>query len=225
MLAAITEAGLEVPKFEGREILDLFAFVRSQGERSNAPRFQSPGDAANGRRVFEDKGCSACHALFTSEPGPAPDLGRVELRGSVTQIAGRMWNHWPEMARMMQRAGMVVPQFETNELLDLFAYVYIARYEGPAGDPARGRGIYEGKGCSLCHGSAGEGGVGPPLRERTEGRTRGQIMQAMWNHAPQMSLQVAGQNLTWAKFDSAQLADLLYFLSEGWGVEDDDAGK
>lgn len=225
MAAAMAEAGLDVPKFEGREIIDLFAYVRSHGRRAAAPRFQSPGDPVRGRDVFESKGCAACHPLFGDEPGIGPDLGRVELRGSVTQIAGRMWNHWPEMARMMQKAGMAVPQFETDELLDLFAYVYIARYDGEPGDAARGRRLFEGKGCAICHGGDGEGGVGPALRELVGGKPKEEIAQAMWNHAPKMKARLSEQNLSWSHFEGSEMKDLLTFLSTGWTDVPDPSGR
>jgi mono/diheme cytochrome c family protein len=217
MISAIRASGLEVPKFADTEIIDLFAYLRSQGARQGSPRFQSPGDPTKGREVFDDKGCGACHPVFGEEPGVAPDLGRAELRGSVTQIAGRMWNHWPDMARTMQAAGMSVPQFKGDELLDLFAYVYIARYEGESGDPERGAAVYVGRGCSVCHGPQGQGNVGPALRDLTPGVSRERIMQSMWNHAPQMGAHLIDQNLSWVRLSAGELADLLAFLSRGWG--------
>jgi mono/diheme cytochrome c family protein len=218
MVSAIEASGLEVPKFEGNEIIDLIAYIRIHGTRQSARRFQSPGDPEKGRAVFQAKGCSACHEIFGEEPGVGPDLGRAELRGSVTQIAGRMWNHWPEMSRTMQKVGMSVPQFEGDELLDLFAFVYIARYQGQEGLPDRGRAVFEGKGCSVCHGAEGKGLVGPDLQRATTGQSKESIMQSMWNHAPGMGAVLEAQNLSWARLSAQELADLLAFLSRGWPV-------
>ena len=223
MISAIESAGLELPKFEGSEIIDLFAYVRSHGERQGARRFQSPGDPESGGRIFEDKGCSACHPIFGDEPGVGPDLGRAELRGSVTQIAGRMWNHWPNMARTMEKAGMTVPEFGEGELLDLLAYIFIARYEDEPGDPGRGRLVYEGKGCSVCHGPDGQGDVGSPLRDVLVGRTEESIMQGMWNHAPKMGALMRDQDLSWVRLLPRELADLLAFLSIEWPEPPGDA--
>jgi len=216
MAAALETAGLALPKFEGSEIIDLFAFVRSHGEREGARRFQSPGDPEKGREAFESRGCGGCHPIFGDEPGVGPDLGRAELDGSVTQIAGRMWNHWPNMARSMEQVGMEVPEFEEGELLDLFAYLFIARYEDEPGDPLRGRQLYGDKGCSVCHGPEGQGGAGTPLRERTRGKSQEGIMQAMWNHAPKMGASMHDQHLSWARLTPRELADLLAFVSGGW---------
>jgi mono/diheme cytochrome c family protein len=208
MMSAIEEAGLEVPEFVGNEIIDLFAFVRSHGDREGSPRFEAPGDPERGRELFESKGCSACHALFEGDAGVGPDLGRMELRGSVTQIAGRMWNHWPDMARTMSRAGMDVPEFGKGELADLFAYLFIARYVRTPGDPARGRAVYEGKGCAVCH----ESDVAPALPAATADRTAELVMTAMWNHAARMDVLMPEKDLAWVQLSADDLADLLAFL-------------
>lgn len=216
MVAAIEAAKLAVPKFEGNEIIDLFAYIRSQGQRGQQPTFQSPGDPKRGEQLFEEKSCSTCHALFGTEAGVGPDLGRVELRGSVTQIAGRMWNHWPKMAQIMNRVGMNVPEFRENDLLDLFAYIYVVRYQGEAGDAARGRAVFESKGCAVCHGADGAGKAGPALKNVTPGMSQDAILQMMWNHAPKMGALLVEQDLAWSRLGAQELADLLAFLTAGW---------
>ncbi len=216
MLSAIETSGLTVPKFEGTEIIDLFAYVRSQGERQSVRRFQSPGDPEKGMQVFESKGCGVCHGIFDQDTGVGPDLGRMELRGSVTQIAGRMWNHWPDMARTMEQAGMSVPKFKDDELLDLFAYIYRVRYQAQPGDPIEGKAVYKRKGCAVCHGPDGEGNIGPPVKAVTQGLSKEAIMQDMWNHAPGMDAKLADQNLSWGRLSAEDLANLLAFLADGW---------
>ena len=219
MMSAIEEAGLAVPKFQGSEIIDLFAFIRSVGERRSGRRFQSPGDPEAGLQVFQTKKCSSCHEIFGDGGGVGPDLGRMELRGSVTQIAGRMWNHWPDMARTMEEAGLSLPEFGEDELLDLFAYIYAARYRGVEGDSARGRAVYERKGCAVCHGPRGEGSLGPGLEGLTIGRAPEEVFREMWNHAPAMDAHLADQLLARERLTALELADLLAFLTAGWTEE------
>jgi len=216
MLEAIEAANLEPPSFQGKEILDLFAFLRTLGDRSAGPRFQAPGDAGRGAVLFDEKGCSACHALFGVGGDLGPDLGRMELRGSVTQVAGRMWNHWPEMAQSMAASGLEVPVFDENDLPDIFAYIYLTRFAGEDGEAARGQEVYQRKGCGVCHGPAGQGGLGPALAEGMPGLSVGEILQRMWNHAPAMERSMAEQNLPWIRFTAEELADLLTFLGQGW---------
>jgi mono/diheme cytochrome c family protein len=51
--------------------------------------------------------------------------------------------------------------------------------------PAQGSAVFRDKGCANCHdGRAGEGQLGPPLRQRAA--TLPQLVTAMWNHAPRM---------------------------------------
>ncbi len=216
MVAAMKARGLDVPTFQGEEILDLMAYLRSHGRRIAAPQFQSAGDPATGRRLFTSKGCVRCHGVFGEEDEIGPDLGRAELDGSVTQLAGRMWNHWPAMASAMQALEMQPPTFQGSDLADVFAFIIFSRYDGQKGDPARGRRVYAEKGCSACHGPQGEGKVGPVLREIAPRESKEALVQRMWNHAPGMSLLMASKNLRWPRLEPQEMADLLAFFAEGF---------
>jgi len=218
MVTAMQMQGLVVPSFEGEEIIDLMAYLRSQGVRTTTREFQSPGDPDAGQRLFDSKGCSRCHAIFGARM-MGPDLGREELRGSVTQIAGRMWNHWSDMAEGMKSLGMARPQFEEDELADLFAYIFIARYQGEAGDVRSGESIYREKGCATCHRPDGTGEVGPPLADITTGAAKEDIMQRMWNHGPAMWDEMAEGRVSWPRFEASELRDLLSFLISAWAGE------
>ncbi len=216
MARAIRSMGLRVPEFAGSEIVDLFAYLRSHGQRQAVRDFRSAGDPEKGRRLFASKGCARCHAVFGRSRGMGPDLGRAELRGSVTQLAGTMWNHWPEMSEAMEALGMRPPTFEDDELADVFAWLFISRYEGPPADRTRGERVYRQKGCAACHGERGEGGVGPALRSTTPGEPRERIVQRMWNHAPQMWERMLAQRVPWPRFEPGELSDLVALLSRGW---------
>jgi mono/diheme cytochrome c family protein len=216
MVPAVRAMGLNVPEFEGTEIVDLFAYLRSQGQRRTARNFRSAGDPRKGKRLFRAKGCTGCHPMFGRGPDIGPDLARSELRGTVTQLAGRMWNHWSGMSEAMDALGMAPPTFRGEQLADVFAYLFISRYEGRKGDPERGKTVYAVKGCASCHGEAGEGDTAPPLSETTIGESKELIVQRMWNHAPQMQAQMGEQRIAWPRFEAAELAALLAFLSEGW---------
>lgn len=216
MVRSMDRRNLDVPQFQGEEILSLFAYLRSQGRRQAPREFQSPGDPERGRRVFEAKGCDRCHGVFDAEPGIGPDLGRVELRGSVTQIAGRMWNHWPAMAEAMEALDMPLPAFEENDLADVFAYLFLARYDGQRASAQNGRLVYREKGCVACHGPEGRGGIGPSLRTRTTGKTKETIVQVMWNHGPSMEHEMGRNQIPWPRFDVQEMAELLAFLAQGW---------
>lgn len=216
MVRSMRRRNLEVPQFQGEEILDLFAYLRSQGRRRAPREFQSPGDPERGQRLFENKGCARCHGVFDSESGIGPDLGRTELRGSVTQIAGRMWNHWPAMADAMEALDMPLPTFDEDDLADLLAYLFLARYDGQTASAENGRLVYREKGCVACHGPEGRGGIGPSLRTRTTGMSKEAITQGMWNHAPAMEHEMDRNQIPWPRFETQEMADLLTFLTRGW---------
>jgi mono/diheme cytochrome c family protein len=218
MVPAIRRLGLDTPKFNGSEIIDLFAYLRSQGQRQAAHEFRSAGDPTRGRRLFREKGCSRCHAVFGAGGGIGPDLGSAELRGSVTQLAGRMWNHWPAMAEAMGALGMAPPIFKGEEVADIFAFLFVSRYEGRPGNLELGRTIYRQKGCVVCHGAEGEGGIGPSLRG-SAGESKEQITQRMWNHVPQMRDKMGAHQIPWPRFEAEELAALQALLAGGWKSE------
>jgi mono/diheme cytochrome c family protein len=210
MIASIRARGLQVPEFAGNEILDLFAYLRRQGKREAKRDFRSAGDPANGAALFASKGCSRCHAVFGKGGGMAPDLGRADLRGSVTLLAGRMWNHWPAMTEGMKTLDIPRPVFHGEELADVFAYLFISRYHGEPPPAEAGRTVYAKKGCLSCHGSNG----GSALRASLAGKSKEEIAQRMWNHAPVMGSQMGTRGMRWPRFEPQELAALLRFLAE-----------
>jgi mono/diheme cytochrome c family protein len=215
MVPAIRRMGLDIPKFNGSEIIDLFAYLRSQGQRRATREFRSAGDPARGRRLFTEKGCSRCHSVLDGGGDIGPDLGKAELRGSVTQLAGRMWNHWPAMAEAMGALGMAPPTFKGEEVADVFAYLFISRYEGRPGDLSGGRKAYREKGCVVCHGEKGDGGIGPALKGGS-GETKEQITQRMWNHVPGMRERMGAHQIPWPRVDAEELASLIALITDGW---------
>ena len=223
MVPAIRRMGMDVPKFEGSEIVDLFGYLRSQGQREAAREFRSAGDPKRGRALFTTKTCARCHAIFGRGTSIGPDLGKAELRGSVTQLAGRMWNHWPAMSEAMGTLGMAPPTFHEEEMADLFAYLFLSRYDGRQGDVARGELTYREKGCASCHGDRGEGNVGPALRPVAAGQPKEMVVQQMWNHAPEMGVKMSTYGVPWPHVDADEMAHLFAFLT-GWKPEPPAAG-
>jgi mono/diheme cytochrome c family protein len=68
-----------------------------------------------------------------------------------------------------------ISEFSAAQIADVVAWLRLQEHAEPAraprlavlGSPARGRELYEGSGgCASCHGTSGEGGVGPALGNR-----------------------------------------------------------
>ncbi len=221
MVATMHARSLEVPTFRGNEIIDLFAYLRTQGQRRSVRAFKSAGDPVKGKEMFAAKGCVRCHAVFGRGATIGPDLGRVELRGSVTQLAGRMWNHWPAMSDAMQSMGIATPIFRNEELADVFAYLFISRYDAVDASTNRGFEVYREKRCASCHGLRGEGGIGPPLSRLVGAETKEDIARRMWNHAPEMWARMSDRRIPWPRFTAEELAALIRFMHETWSASTD----
>jgi mono/diheme cytochrome c family protein len=127
-----------------------------------------------------------------------------------------MWNHWPAMSGAMQAIGMATPIFRKEELADVFAYLFISRYDAAGRNIDRGPAVYREKRCSSCHGARGEGGIGPALAGITTGKSKEEIASLMWNHAPQMGTHMGDRRIPWPRFTADDLAALIQFLSESW---------
>ena len=66
------------------------------------------GDAEHGWRLFREKGCIRCHAVWGEGGDIGPDLGRTHTLGHINagQLAGIMWNHVPRMWEKMEEGGI-----------------------------------------------------------------------------------------------------------------------
>lgn len=114
MSAMMRARGVPFPSFRDSELSDLVAYLYFRGYVGEE------GDAARGAAVFKSKGCSACHG---SGMAGAPDLGAVLGRTDRPGLASAMWNHAPQMHRLMAEKAPFWPKFEPGEMRDLVAYL------------------------------------------------------------------------------------------------------
>lgn len=179
-------------------------------------RYFLVSDLFSGRKIFEEKNCSQCHAIFEKEEKAGPTLDTAEFRGSFLDIFSTLWNHAPQMAVHMRKEGLPRPDFSTPELNQLVSFLYMLPYLSEPGDPAKGEKILMEKRCFNCHfrGSAGKrGGVSlDPL-----GAYKSQIVliQRMWNHGPVMISQMISTGTPVPKFSGKDMANLFAALTEG----------
>ena len=83
--------------------------------------FEERGDLEQGRRVYERKGCGACH---DNPASGAP--ARSDLAGRMTSFAlvAALWQHGPQMLEHMQKGKVSWPTLTGEEMADLGAYLH-----------------------------------------------------------------------------------------------------
>jgi putative heme-binding domain-containing protein len=120
------------------------------------------GDPALGKRLFESQ-CAVCHGQ-TGEGSRGPNLHRPTLNKAPDGVALRKVIYEgipPEMPGAWQ--------LTAREVASVAAYVKAmgsTPVEPLPGDPARGEGVYQAKGCAGCHMIGGKGsGFGPELTQ------------------------------------------------------------
>ncbi len=198
-----------------REVSDLFAFlylVRYMDE---------PGNAVQGRRLFESKGCIQCHAVHGQGGNIGPDLSAISGVDTPIEWTQTLWNHAPAMEKNIDKVGMAWPRFEKTEMNDLLAYVrevagapHSEAKLLPA-DPKHGRELFNSKSCIVCHAVQGEGGhTGPDLGAgRQSPITMVQFAGVMWNHSPQMFQAMNVRGIQRPVFAGQEMADLMAFFN------------
>lgn len=214
MQALMQQRGLPWPEFEGNDVADLIAYIRTQSTNPRRHVYLQPADPEVGRALFRQKGCADCHGLRGTAARRAPDLGRPSLPRTLGQFAGLLWNHSPAMWASMRAQEIPRPQFSNKEMADLVAYLFAERYFEGGGSAAQGERVFEAKGCVLCH-LPGGGGVGPALSIWRGRVSPIGLATAMWNHGPVMLRRMQEQQLPWPLFQANEMAHLMEFLNQG----------
>jgi cytochrome c2 len=82
------------------------------------------------------------------------------------------------------------------------------------GDAERGKALFQGLNCIVCHRVSGVGGKNAPglARGRNRGFSPYDMSAVMWNHAPAMWATMAKQGVTRPALDEQQAADLFVFF-------------
>lgn len=172
------------------------------------------GDVMAGWRIFNDKQCVDCHAIWSQGGRVGPDLGRIQT-GILTggQLAGIMWNHIPKMLGRMEEAGLPPTVLSESEMADLFALVYFVRQLDETGDPVRGLEILRRKGCVQCHSiNVPGGGIGPDLARWGAYANPVIWAQMMWEHAPVMEQAMERSGITWPELEGSDLVHIISYI-------------
>jgi cytochrome c2 len=206
------EHGIAMPLFKGREMADLQAYIRSEKSTPDSGTVYLPlPDLSRGADLFRSKGCARCHQTGGGNR-IGPDLSKTPLRKSISEICGILWNHSFAMQARMAARGVDFPRLEGDELGNLLAYLYFLHFSRDEGDAARGERVFDGKGCTNCHGAGTSKRQGPDLVTSKRDYNMLRLATSMWNHAPIMYGFMESEVMKWIKLDLDDMQDLSKFL-------------
>lgn len=212
MYALMEERRLPWPEFQGNDVADLVAYLRTQATSHRQHVYLQPADPAVGRALFREKGCVNCHSV-RGAARRAPSLGARSLPRTMGQLAALMWNHSPAMWESMQTQDLLRPHFSNKEMADLMAYLFAERYFESSGNPAAGARVFEVKGCASCH--SGRQPLAPALSSWKDRVSPIALATALWSHGPAMLEQMQEQQMPWPHFRADEMVDLMEFLDQG----------
>jgi hypothetical protein len=102
----------------------------------------------------------------------------------------------------------------TRSWLALAVGTLVIGFAGPAvaGDPERGRAVFEAKFCDRCHRSREESGPGPALEYLRRPQGQMELAGRLWNHVPAMFTSLTMEAVGWPAITVAEMDDLMSFL-------------
>jgi cytochrome c551/c552 len=215
LVKSFEEHDIQRPEFEENEFVDLATAMQSYMRPTMIPlNSHDLGDADEGKVLVDKKGCMSCHSFQDVGGNLGPDFAEIDLNYSVTQIAGKMWNHGPKMWDLMESEGISFPKFEEGEMADVIAYLYKLKLMDIPGDQQEGYDIILRRGCLSCHSLEGNGAnISTDLSTLPKMDSPYMMISAMWNHAPAMQKKLFEMNLDWPQFNSKDIANLYAYLS------------
>ena len=215
MTKGMEQAKIIKPNLTGQEITEISAYLYF------LKFFDEPGNPAQGRYVFKEKGCSSCHPLMGKGKEGEPGLDQFPQNISPVFLSQSIWNHGPVMIAQMVKIGMKWPAFEGTEMMDLLEFIKM-NAKGPKeiafiapGNPKEGKQVFVSKGCVKCHAIRGEGGkVADDLgkKAKTFYKSLTRIASIMWNKGPTVFGKMAQTETGIPKFTPKEMADLMAYL-------------
>ena len=102
------------PQFSQEEMRQVIGYIWAR------QYFRGYGNAAHGRKVFEEKHCATCH----NDPASgAPKLAKGRNAYSDVVMVSALWRHGPRMLEMMNQKNMGWPRFSAQQMSDVIAYL------------------------------------------------------------------------------------------------------
>jgi len=188
------------PDLTPQDLADILVYVRSpqvMPAASGSEGMLNITSGAEGKQLFETKGCSGCHHT-------ALDLSPRVRHMTLTDIAAALWNHEPKMSG-------APPQISLDEMRELISYVWAQQFFEDAGNAAAGRKVFVSKHCTSCHETGANGA--PKLPSPSVPISGPAMISALWHHGPRMMELMQAQNIRWPEFNTAQMSNLIAYLN------------
>ena len=194
MWGSIQRKGMKVGELDRQTAADLFASFYS------ARYFEMPGDAARGKRLFNEKSCTNCHGLTASPNAQAKPVNQWQSVSDPIALVGAMWNHSPAMWSELSKRKAAWPALTAQDLSDLLVYLRNVSpamrstpptFQISAGE--EGAKLLESKGCLACHKS-----------QQFSVMSLTGVAAAMWNHATFLHLEPP-------RLDDAEMREVLSY--------------
>jgi mono/diheme cytochrome c family protein len=122
--------GIPFPRFQGSEMADLIAYLYF------LTFTVEEGDRTRGQALFEQSRCADCHQ---AKGGKAVELASSKAAEDAVALATAMWNHAPEMHRLMGEQAVAWPTMERGEMRNLAAYLRSIASAGGAAKEGKAR--------------------------------------------------------------------------------------
>jgi mono/diheme cytochrome c family protein len=197
MREAFARRHFQWPSLTAQELTDILVYLQNLPEtKSLASNFQFPA-SETGQALFQKKGCSGCHT------------GKLALETrlrneTLTGIAAAMWNHQPKMQA-------TPPTLTQEEMREILAYIWAKQYFGGEGDAKRGAKVFADKRCGACHQDASSGA--PKLAKGKGAYSDVVMVSVLWQHGPKMLESMQQKGLTWPRFSTREMSDLIAYLN------------
>jgi mono/diheme cytochrome c family protein len=215
MTEAMKAAGVARVTLSGTELSDIVAYIQMKGgDGQGRPAPALFGLAERGKGLFADKGCGACHVV-ADHRSAGPSFRSRAPRGSITELAARMWNHGRAVGRDGTTPRTSLSRLTGQETADLVAYLHASYYfDSAEGDGRRGRRLLQDKRCLQCHSVYNKGGgLAPDLARSNVVSTQTGQLTAMWNHGRFMENKALRQAIVLPTLTPQELSDITRYLA------------
>ena len=117
MLQQSRDSGVPPPVFQGQEMVDLLAFLAS------LRYFEPTGSAAEGAKVFSERGCVTCHGAMAEGTQSGPALKSSAGPFTTVSFTAALWQHGPRMVDRSLELGMPWPTLKATDIGDLVSFL------------------------------------------------------------------------------------------------------